>query len=98
MLRGTEPQVSCLGKTAGNSSNAGSPERHEKVDSLSMFSLLNRQAMVGNFSLRNSLSLETNTAPKGKNGAIYHEKQRDPQDPITVGLISHPTALELFDK
>lgn len=71
-------------------------ENLRTADALSPFRLLNNHAMSGSFSVKNFLDAENataaETAQKSKDVSI------DLEDPVTVGLINLPIAMQLFDR
>lgn len=79
------------------------PAKDNKVDGLSPFRLLNKHAMAGSFSVENVLEAEVTSEagespPNAQQKLIKHSIQERSQDPVVIGLITLPSAMQLFDR
>lgn len=72
--------------------------KEKKVDGLSPFSLLNKNAMAGSFSVQNVLAAEPLGTSDAREKPPEEVLQINNQDPVTMGLLTLPTAMQLFDR
>jgi hypothetical protein len=78
------------------------PGENKKADGLSPFRLLNRHAMAGSFSVQNVLEAEdvsetANIQQQARLGSKSDPSKID-QDPIAMGFINLPSAMQLYDR
>lgn len=76
----------------------------KKVDGLSPFRLLNKHAMGGSFSVQNVLAAESTADASEESSNVEGDistassGREKSEDPVELGLISRPTAMQLFDR